>query len=117
MSVIAGLAPRLRSRFVDAPTSIGARKRAERWALVHQLFPDLATLRVVDLGGTVEAWRRAPVRPADVTVVNLFEPGESDEPWLHPVTGDACDARTALRQAGAGTEFDLVFSNSLLEHV
>lgn len=117
MAVISGLAPRLRSRFVDSPTSVGARKRAERWALVQRLFPDLATLRVVDLGGTVEAWRRAPVRPAEVTVVNLFEPGESRESWLLPVTGDACDARTALRRAGAATEFDLVFSNSLLEHV
>ena len=117
MAVNSGLAPRLRRRFVDSPKSLGARKRAERWALVQRLFPDLATMRVVDLGGTVEAWRRAPFRPAEVTVVNLFEPGESDESWLHPVTGDACDARAALREAGAGTEFDLVFSNSLLEHV
>jgi hypothetical protein len=112
-----GLAPRLRRRLVDSPTSVGARKRAERWALVDRLFPDLSTLSVVDLGGTVESWRRAPVRPARVTVVNLFEPGESDESWLRPVTGDACAAREALRAAGADTAYDLVFSNSLLEHV
>jgi hypothetical protein len=117
MNSSSGLAPRLRRRLVDSPTSVGARTRAERWALVDDLFPDLAEMRVVDLGGTVESWRRAPVRPAQVTVVNLFEPGESDESWLRPVTGDACDARTALRAAGADTEYDLVFSNSLLEHV
>lgn len=112
-----GVAQRLRHRLVDSPTSAGARKRAERWALVDRLFPDLAQMSVVDLGGTVESWRRAPLRPERVTVVNLFEPGESDEPWLRPVTGDACDARAALRAAGEDTEYDLVFSNSLLEHV
>jgi hypothetical protein len=112
-----GLAQTMRRRLVDSPTSVGARKRAERWELFRRLFPGIEQMRVVDLGGTVESWRRAPVRPAEVTVVNLFEPGESDEDWLIPVTGDACDARTALREAGAGSSYDLVFSNSLLEHV
>jgi hypothetical protein len=34
-----------------------------------------------------------------------------------PVTGDACRAREALAAAGASTSYDVVFSNSLLEHV
>ena len=110
-------APRVRDFFVDSPGSLGARKREERWTLVASLFPDLADLRVVDLGGTTEAWLRAPVRPAAVTVVNLYEPGESDDEWLLPVTGDACAARVALAAAGAPGSYDLVFSNSLLEHV
>ena len=110
-------AARLRRLLVDSPTSLGARKRAERWALVMELFPDLENMRVVDLGGTVEAWLRAPVRPAEVTVVNLFEPGESDESWLRPVTGNACAARGALNRAGMDISYDLAFSNSLLEHV
>lgn len=112
-----GLAQTVRRRLVDSPTSIGAGKRAERWETVRRLFPALDTMRVVDLGGTVESWRRAPLRPAHVTVVNLFEPGESEESWLLPVAGDACDARAALDAAGAATGYDLVFSNSLLEHV
>jgi hypothetical protein len=91
--------------------------RARRWELVRECFGDLSTLRVIDLGGTVEAWRRAPLDPAHVTVLNLFEPGESDEPTLLPVTGDACRAREALAAAGAPTEYDVVLSNSLLEHV
>lgn len=107
----------LRSRLVDSPSSFGAGARARRWELVQQEFPDLAELRVLDLGGTVEAWRRAPIQPAEVTVVNLFEPGESDSSSLIPVTGDACRAREALRAVGAATSYDLVFSNSLLEHV
>lgn len=111
------VAARLRRRLVDSPVSIGARMRQRRWELVDSLFPDLSQLSVVDLGGTVEAWRRAPVRPARVTVLNLLEPGESDEDWLVPVTGDACRARDVLAAAGARTSFDLAFSNSLLEHV
>jgi hypothetical protein len=74
-------------------------------------------MHVLDLGGTAEAWRRAPVRPAGVTVLNLFEPGSSDEEWLRPVTGDACHARASLDAVGAPTRYDLVYSNSLLEHV
>lgn len=81
------------------------------------MFPDVADMRVVDLGGTVETWRRAPVRPREVVVVNLFEPGTSDDPTRVPVTGDACAARAVLAEAGICGEFDLVFSNSLLEHV
>lgn len=117
MAVNSGVAARLRHQVVDAPGSLGARMRSERWTLLQRSFPDLAEAHVVDLGGTVEAWRRAPVRPRHVTVLNLFEPGESDEPWVTAVTGDACRARQALAEAGAPTTYDVVFSNSLLEHV
>ena len=117
MATNGGVAGRLRHTLVDAPGSAGARMRARRWELVEQAFPDLATMSVLDLGGTVEWWRRAPVRPKDVTVLNLFEPGESDDAAMLPVTGDACRAREALARAGVDTGFDLVFSNSLLEHV
>jgi hypothetical protein len=112
-----GAIGRMRGYFVDSPDSWGAQKRAARWALFARLFPDIGDLRVVDLGGTVEAWERAPVRPAEVTVINLFEPGQSEEGWLRPVTGDACAARATLAAAGAPSAYDLVFSNSLIEHV
>ena len=112
-----GWRTRVRSRLVDSPTSLGASARQRRWELFTDLFPDVARLRVVDLGGTVEAWRRAPVRPREVVVVNLYEPGDPADPTLVPVTGDACRARAVLAEAGVGGAFDLVFSNSLLEHV
>lgn len=111
-------AHRLRGALVDSPTSLGAARRARRWELFAECFPHLETMDIIDLGGTVEAWRRAPVRPASVTVVNLFEPGDAgSESWITPVAGDACDARAVLLDVGVTDQFDLVFSNSLLEHV
>lgn len=107
----------VRRLLVDSPVSVGARARARRWQLVRELYPNISEMSVIDLGGTVESWLRTPVRPKSVTVVNLFEPGRSELDWLMPVTGDACAARNALAGAGAMTSFDLVFSNSLLEHV
>ncbi len=112
-----GAGAAVRRLLVDSPTSVGAGTRARRWNVIRESFPDLPDMTVVDLGGTVESWLRAPVRPARVTVVNLFEPGVTDEPWLTPVTGDACGAREALAAAGVTHGHDLVFSNSLIEHV
>lgn len=107
----------IRRFMVESPTSLGAKARARRWRMVEKSFPEIRDMRVLDLGGTVEAWQRAPVRPGEVTVVNLFEPGESDDTWLRPVTGDACDAASVLADAGEPSQFDMVFSNSLIEHV
>jgi Methyltransferase domain len=101
---------RLRDRFVDSPTSIGAKLRSKRQQLFADTFPDLAQLSVLDLGGTAEFWKRAPIRPAHVRVVNLVNPGEA-APGIETVVGDACD----LSMAADG--FDLVFSNSVIEHV
>ena len=112
-----GVAARLQAQ-AGGRARLGRRTHAAaRWELVEQAFPDLATMSVLDLGGTVEWWRRAPVRPKEVTVLNLFEPGDSDDPAMLPVTGDACRAREALEAAGAPGSYDVVFSNSLLEHV
>jgi len=76
-------------------------------------FPDLATARVIDLGGTPEFWAHAPARPAQLTVVNLAAPAAAPLPGVEVVVGDACEADSLL----SGREFDLVFSNSTIEHV
>jgi hypothetical protein len=102
---------------VDSATSLGAKARMRRWEMFREAFPAIENLRLLDLGGTVETWHRAPVRPRHVTVLNLFEPGESDDDWINPVTGDACNATDALAEANVDTGFDVVFSNSLIEHV
>ena len=82
----------IRRLLVDAPGSVGAGARARRWETVQELFPSLADMHVVDLGGTVEAWQRAPVRPRRVTVVNLFEPGTTDEAVLVEIQDALHDA-------------------------
>lgn len=88
------------------------RMRLRRWEGISRAFPDLDQMRILDLGGTPVFWRRAPVRPASVTVINMAEPDES-LPWVTAIDGDACDARRLVGDA----EFDLVFSNSLIEHL
>ena len=107
----------LRRRIVDSPDSLGGRARARRWELFQRFFPDIHELSVLDLGGTVETWRRSPVKPAKVTIINLFEPGESTEATVIPLTGDACAAGEVLTAAEVDLDFDLIFSNSLIEHV
>lgn len=92
----------------DDPRSFSSRARSRRWARFAHEFPELGSMRVLDLGGTPEYWRKAPTRPASVTVVNLSK-GIAEEPWITTVAGDAC--------AFAETGFDLVVSNSLLEHL
>jgi hypothetical protein len=110
-------ASELRHLLVDSPTSLGAEARKRRWEVFRQRFPAIDNLRLLDLGGTVETWRRAPVRPRHVTVLNLNEPGEPEDGWIVAVTGDACQAAEVLAKTNVDVNFDIVFSNSLIEHV
>jgi len=78
-------------------------------------FPDLSEMRVVDLGGEVEAWSMAAVRPAQLVLVNLHSVAKTvlhEHEWISSVMADACD-----REVLAGENFDLVYSNSVVEHV
>ncbi|WP_341720355.1 class I SAM-dependent methyltransferase [Micromonospora sp. FIMYZ51] len=103
----------LRFRFVDSPTSYGARRRARRAAWLAETYPELAQMRVLDLGGRVESWAGIPVRPAHVHVVNL-EPVPAQLPaWAAADRADACQ----LPKRIMASRYDLVFSNSVLEHV
>jgi hypothetical protein len=99
-------------RFVDVSSSdsVSTRFRARRWRLLSEQFPDLAEMTVLDLGGTADSWRLSPTRPAQLTLLNGFG---QDTPDAEVIVGDACDPPSALQ----GRRFDLVFSNSVLEHV
>lgn len=103
----------LRNRFVDAPDSLGAKARARRWQWFADQFPELAEMRVIDLGGTAGAWLRAPVRPAHVHIVNLEEPPAGLPSWLRAEVADACDLPARIGKS----RYDLVFSNAVIEHV
>jgi hypothetical protein len=108
----------LRTRIADPsrPGSLAHSARAKRWQELLRRFPDLPEMRVLDLGGTPASWRSAPVRPAHVVTVNLDpHTARQTEPGITPVVGDACDP---LLPAHLSAErFDLVYSNSVLEHV
>jgi hypothetical protein len=92
--------------------SIGTSLRRKRWEVFHRRFPDIEKMRVLDLGGTVKHWETSLIRPKSVVVVNLL-PESSDIDWITAVQGDACDPPARVRDA----EFDLVYSNSLIEHL
>jgi hypothetical protein len=103
----------LRTRLVGGPDSLGARRREERARWLSEIFPDLAQMSVIDLGGRVSTWQRALVRPKRVHVVNL-EPLPAEIPeWAEVDHGDACELPAAI----ASRRYDLVFSNSVIEHV
>ena len=86
--------------------------RARRWARLVTEFPDIDQMRVLDLGGTPASWKMAPVKPAAVTTVNMSAL-TSDDFDVRSIQGDACHLPSSLRSE----RFDLVYSNSLIEHV
>lgn len=103
----------LRRRLVEGPGSAGERCRARRWERFAGAFPAVSAMSVMDLGGTVQSWLRAPVRPASVHIVNLA-PQNGDLPsWIRADQADACDLPPRIIGGG----YDLVFSNSVIEHV
>ena len=93
----------------DHEGSFTHRFRQRRNEEFKRRFPGLADMRVLDLGGTAVSWRVLGLRPASVTIVNLDHVRGPYEPWMDVVQADAC--------AGGFGKYDLVFSNSLMEHV
>lgn len=103
----------VRKQFVESSTSLGARARAQRWEWFARSFPGLGSMSVIDLGGRAESWLRAPVHLARVHVVNLEKSPSEIPGWISAEVGDACELPKHVR---AG-DYDLVFSNSVIEHV
>jgi hypothetical protein len=102
----------VRGLLVANEKSLAERLRRRRWAILLRHIPNLQDLRVVDLGGTAHWWNNAPVVPRHVTVVNLYE-ADLGSSIVRTVEGDALQADELLK----GEEYDLVFSNSLIEHL
>ena len=95
------------------PNSWGAQRRQRRLRWLVDTFPDLADMSVIDLGGRLATWMRAPVRPKRVHMVNLAAPPVELPEWAEFDRADAC----ALPAHIASRRYDLVFSNSVIEHV
>ncbi len=95
----------------SGPGSVSGKRRLRRWDLVKKTFPDLSDMSVLDLGGTGESWKTAGLRPRRLVLLNPYEAGAAD--GAEVVVGDACDPPESIRRQ----HFDLVFSNSVIEHV
>ena len=104
---------KLSARVVDPnnSNSLSYRARQGRWSKFMESFPQVADMHVLDLGGTPDYWSSAPVQPLSVVTVNLADLDSAER--VTAIQGDACDPPDAIRNA----TFDLVVSNSLIEHV
>jgi hypothetical protein len=94
--------------------SVAGRLRRKRFALFESLLREVPTpLRILDVGGTQSFWEVMGFSAGErvqVTLLNVIPPPVS----LPHFTGVAGDAR-ALQFADQS--FDVVFSNSVIEHV
>ncbi len=97
------------------PGSVSARLRGRRFQLFRELIAPLERpVRILDVGGTPEFWETlGPDAHADFEVV-LLNRERLPVHWPHfsSIKGDA----TSLRRLASKT-YDVVFSNSVIEHV
>src|SRR3954471_24852173 len=84
--------------------------RSRRMAKLERLLGITDSTRILDVGGTPANWALLSVRPR-VLMLNMpraMEPGDRGMPWIF---ADGC--RLPFRDRS----FDVVFSNSVIEHV
>jgi hypothetical protein len=104
-------------RLVDPGTagSLASRMRRGRFARFASIVADLPRpVRILDVGGTESYWLAQGVTPASgfaVTLLNL-QRAATTAPFVTSVAGDARDLSRYADRA-----FDVVFSNSVIEHV
>lgn len=96
--------------------SLATRLRRKRFEVLLRIVDGLpGTVRILDVGGRVDYWNKMIARDSDkplqVTLLNL-EASPVDRPGFTSVAGDA----RSMPQYADG-EFDIVFSNSTIEHV
>ncbi|MBN3584720.1 class I SAM-dependent methyltransferase [Algoriphagus aestuarii] len=102
----------------DNPNSLGAKLRNKRQhvfeSLFHSRFKDSETIKILDVGGTDYFWKDSslPENPKiEITLLNLTEE-KTTHPRIKSVIGDA----TNMPEFETN-RFDLVFSNSVIEHL
>lgn len=104
----------LERRVLDKqPGSWSWRRRERRMHHLLSKFPDFHNYRILDCGGSVEYWQSTLVRPASVTIVNI----EAEDVIDHPEQIEIIKADVCTLSPDQFREYDLVFSNSLIEHV
>lgn len=102
----------------DNPNSLGAKLRLKRQqefeALFFSHFKKTDSIKILDVGGTDYFWEKSslPKMPnVEITLLNLTKE-KVNQPGIDSVVGDA----TCMPQF-EDKSFDLVFSNSVIEHV
>ena len=113
-----------RVRDHENPASVAARFRRRRFARFLALFPELTTMHVIDVGGRVGTWVDQECSPRHITITNVSE-HEVLSGWHGELPANvsvaAWDATTPpsslLAGQGKAGVFDLVYSNSVIEHV
>jgi SAM-dependent methyltransferase len=99
-------------RFLLEPFSTAMRKR--RMALFESLMKPTSGMKILDLGGQPKIWDSIKA-PLNITCLNLPGIATTEHSSHHNIAyveGDACD----MPYFKMG-DFDLVFSNSVIEHV
>lgn len=99
-------------------TSLATKLRLKRFTLLKSLFaslPNSATIRILDVGGTQNFWDKSVVLSelgdVEITLMNVRE-FQVTAPNIRSIAGDARDMKQFSHK-----EFDVVFSNSVIEHV
>lgn len=111
-------------RIVDAVRGASGGYRARRLAAFAELLEVRPGMRILDVGGGSELWLARPelVRGVDLTILNL-DPPEAFLAASRAALGEALSARWQYVQGDGRAlpyddgAFDVVFSNSVIEHV
>ena len=97
------------------PRSLASKMRERRFHLFHELLSRFhrAPLRILDVGGTPWFWENMKFAESNhyITILNLTE-FQSSYPRIVSIAGDA----RSMPQFSDG-QFDVVFSNSVIEHL
>jgi hypothetical protein len=94
--------------------SLGNRFRRRRFTMFTEMIKDLPKpLRVIDLGGNENFWIQMGLAGKTEIEITLVNPEEVDVTAsnIKYIKGDACYFRSL------GADYDIVFSNSAIEHV
>ncbi|MEH2109852.1 methyltransferase domain-containing protein [Nostoc sp.] len=104
---------------VHLPDSLASRLRKKRFSLFTSILDSIPSpIKILDVGGTVSFWENLgflneEIKDVEITLLNIkFIETSSTHPKIKQVIGNATNMENYQ-----SNEFDIVFSNSVIEHV
>ncbi len=98
------------------PGSLANKFRRKRFVLFTEFIKDLERpVKILDIGGTENFWKQMGVYGNNeymITILNLNEPEKTNDENFEFVKGNALDLGIYKDKS-----FDVVFSNSVIEHI